>query len=76
MSGQDGIEETRALVDGNQVVAACDESVKDSVIGSKWLLAKRGMIILDSIEIFSKDWENSASQPAEALILLDFTKTQ
>ena len=63
------------LLRTNQVVAGCNASVKNSIMGAVWVLMTRSKRILMKREVYSKNWQVNIGKTAEAIILLDFMHT-
>ena len=63
------------LLRKGEVIAACDASVKDGVMGAYWVIMTRKNKTLLSHEMHAKDWSYSTPKTAEAVILLDLITT-
>ena len=66
---------TQGLLKARKVTSACDNSVKNGVMGAFWIMMTRENEELIIYEMHEKDWKLSTSKTAEAAILLDLIAT-
>ena len=64
-------EEMQESLRKGEVIAVCDASVKDGVMGAYWVIMTRKNQTLLSHEMYAKDWSYNTPKTTEAVILLD-----
>ena len=68
-------EEIQESLRKGEVIAACDASVKDGIMGAYWVIMTRKNEKLLSHKMHAKDWSYNTPKTAEAVILLDLITT-